>query len=67
MKKYGWVLEDLGDMTYEETVLRLVRLMYVTHEDCWLNLSLRNLTGNWLCRVEERFAIVNSSESKAIL
>ena len=33
VKSYGWVLEDLGDMTYEETVLRLVRLMYVTHED----------------------------------
>jgi enoyl reductase-like protein len=29
-KKGGRIVEDLGDMTYEETVLRLVRLMYVT-------------------------------------
>ena len=32
--------------------------MYVTHEERWLDLSLRNLTGAWLRRVEERFAIV---------
>ena len=37
------VVEDLGDMTYEETVLHLVRLMYVTHEKCWLILYLFNL------------------------
>jgi fatty acid synthase subunit alpha, fungi type len=53
MKKDGRVVEGLGDMTYEETVLRLVRLMYVTHEDRWLNLSLRNLAGDWLRHVEE--------------
>ena len=43
-------------MTYEETVLRLVRLMYVAHEERWVDVSLRNLTGDWLRRVEERFA-----------
>jgi fatty acid synthase subunit alpha len=64
-KKDGRVVEDLGDMTYEETVLRLVRLMYVTHEDRWLDLSLRNLAGDWLRRVEERFAGVNGSGPKA--
>jgi hypothetical protein len=63
-KKDGRVVEDLGDMTYEETVLRLVRLMYVTHEDRWLNLSLRNLAGDWLRRVEERFAGMNGSGPK---
>ena len=26
-------MDDFGDMTYEETVLRLKRLMYVTHGD----------------------------------
>ena len=46
VKKDGRVVEDLGDMTYEETVLRLVRLIYVTHEERWLNLSLRNLEGD---------------------
>jgi hypothetical protein len=63
-KKDGRVVEDLGDMTYEETVLRLVRLMYVTHEDRWLNLSLRNLAGDWLRRIEERFAGMNGSGPK---
>ncbi|KAI0264369.1 fatty acid synthase [Gloeopeniophorella convolvens] len=64
-KKDGRAVEDLGDMTYEETVLRLVRLMYVAHEDRWLDLSLRNLTGDWLRRVEERFAGVNGGGPKA--
>ena len=64
-KKDGRVVEDLGDMTYEEIVLHLVCLMYVTHEDCWLDLSLRNLTGDWLCHVEECFASMNGSGPKA--
>ncbi|KAI9439787.1 fatty acid synthase [Lactarius indigo] len=64
-KKDGRAVEDLSDMTYEETVLRLVRLMYVAHEDRWLDLSLRNLTGDWLRRVEERFAGVNGGGPKA--
>jgi fatty acid synthase subunit alpha len=58
-KEDGRVVDNLGVMTYEETVLRLVHLMYVAHEDRWLDLSLRNLTGDWLRRVEERFAGVN--------
>lgn len=60
----GRVVEDLGDRTYE-TVLRLIRLMYVTHEDRWLDLSLHNLTGDCLHRVEERFAGVNGGGPKA--
>ena len=31
-KKDGTVVKDLGDLTYEETALRLVRLMYVKHQ-----------------------------------
>ena len=58
-KKDGIVVEDLSDMTYEETVLRMVRLMYVSHQSRWVDLSLRNLTGDWLRRIEERFAGVN--------
>ena len=49
----------LGDMTYEETVLRKVRLTFVSHQNRWVDLSLRNLTGDWLRRIEERFAGVN--------
>lgn len=63
-KKDGSVARALSDMTYEETVLRLVRLMYVSHESRWLDPSLRNLTGDWLRRVEERFSEVNGSGSK---
>jgi len=34
-KKDGGVAKELGDMTYEEVVLRMVRLMFVSHEKCW--------------------------------
>lgn len=63
-KKDGTVAKDLGDMTYEEVVLRMIRLMFVAHESRWVDLSLRNLTGDWLRRVEERFAGVNGSGNK---
>jgi enoyl reductase-like protein len=38
----------------------------VSHEECWLDLSLRILAGDWLRRVEERFAGVNDSGLKAL-
>ncbi|KAI0360181.1 fatty acid synthase [Trametes cingulata] len=63
-KKDGSVVEDIADMTYEEVVLRMVRLMYVAHQERWIDLSLRNLTGDWLRRVEERFAGVNGHGEK---
>jgi fatty acid synthase subunit alpha, fungi type len=52
-KKDGSVAEDLGDMTYEEVTLRMVRLVVVEKEGRWIDLSLRNLTGDWLGRVED--------------
>ena len=64
-KKDGSVAQDLGDMTYEEVTLRMVRLMFVEMEYRWMNVSLRNLTGDWLRRVEERFAGVNGGGAKA--
>ncbi|KAJ3540249.1 hypothetical protein NM688_g6254 [Phlebia brevispora] len=66
-KKDGSVVEDLADMTYEEVVLRLVRLMYVAHQERWVDLTLRNLTGDWLRRVEERFAGVNGGSKASII
>ncbi|KAJ6512975.1 fatty acid synthase [Mycena sanguinolenta] len=66
-KKDGSVAKELGDMTYEETVLRMVRLMFVAHEQRWVDISLRNLTGDWLRRVEERFAGVNGGGDKPSL
>jgi fatty acid synthase subunit beta len=52
-KKDGSIAIDLSDTTYEETVLRMVRLMFVSHEKRWVDISLRNLTGDWLRCVEE--------------
>lgn len=66
-KKDGSVAKELGDMTYEETVLRLVRLMFVSKQKRWIDKSLRNLTGDWLRRVEERFAGVNNTGNKSSL
>jgi fatty acid synthase subunit alpha, fungi type len=64
-RKDGSVAYDLGDMTYEEVVLRMIRLMYVSHQSRWIDSSLRSLTGDWLRCVEERFA--GGSTSKASL
>ncbi|KAI0787467.1 fatty acid synthase [Fomes fomentarius] len=66
-KKDGSVVEDIADMTYEEVVLRMVRLMYVSHQERWVDVSLRNLTGDWLRRVEERFAGLKNGEKASIL
>ena len=66
-KKDGSVALDLGDMTYEEVTLRMIRLMYVAHQNRWIDLSLRNLTGDWLRRVEERFAGVDGGAKLSIL
>ncbi|KAI0046589.1 fatty acid synthase [Auriscalpium vulgare] len=66
-KKDGTVVEDIADMTYEETVLRMVRLLYVSHEERWTDLSWRDLVGDWMRRVEERFAGVNGSAKISLL
>jgi fatty acid synthase subunit alpha, fungi type len=58
---------DLSDMTYEEMVLRMIKLMFVSYEKRWVDHSLRNLTGDWLRRVEERFAGVNGGGVKPSL
>ncbi|KAK2737904.1 beta subunit of fatty acid synthetase [Myotisia sp. PD_48] len=46
---------DLEDMTYAEVVHRMVELMYVKHESRWIDITLRNFTGDFIRRVEERF------------
>ncbi|KIM75602.1 hypothetical protein PILCRDRAFT_798953 [Piloderma croceum F 1598] len=43
----------------------MVRLMFMEKEERWIDLSLRNLTGDWLRRVEERFAGMNGGGAKA--
>ncbi|KAF8963371.1 hypothetical protein BDZ97DRAFT_2075857 [Flammula alnicola] len=66
-KKDGSVASDLSDMTYEETVFRMVHLMFVAHQKRWVDTLLRNLVGDWLRRVEERFAGVNGGGHKPSL
>ncbi|QRV90063.1 fatty acid synthase subunit beta [Ceratobasidium sp. AG-Ba] len=66
-KADGTVVGDIADMTYEEVARRMVRLMYVSHETRWVDRSLRNLVGDWLRRVEERFAGGDVKRSTSIL
>ena len=47
---------DLEDMTYAEVVQRMVDLMYVKHQSRWIDPSLKRLTGDFIRRLEERFA-----------
>ncbi|KAF2724973.1 beta subunit of fatty acid synthase [Polychaeton citri CBS 116435] len=47
---------DLEDMTYMEVVRRMVDLMYVKHEKRWIDKTQRNLVGDFIRRVEERFS-----------
>lgn len=42
-------------MTYKEVANRLVELMYVKKSHRWIDVSLRNMYGDFLRRVEERF------------
>jgi len=63
-KADGTVVSNLGEMTYEEVTNRMVRLMYVAKQARWVDKSLRNLTGDWLRRVEERFAGITGSADK---
>jgi enoyl reductase-like protein len=63
-KADGTVVDDLAQMTYEEITRRMIRLMYVAKQSRWIDVSLRNLTGDWLRRVEERFAGVEGTKSK---
>lgn len=54
-KSDGHVAE-LHEMTYKEVAERMVELMYIRLQNRWLDVSLRNLTGDFLRRVEERFS-----------
>ena len=46
---------DLEDMTYGEVISRLVELLYVKKEKRWIDLTLRDFTGDVIRRLEERF------------
>lgn len=46
---------ELGDMTYEEVVKRMIELMYIKSRKEWIDVTLRNFTGDFIRRIEERF------------
>lgn len=66
-KADGTIVSDLGQMTYAEITRRMVRLMYVSKQLRWVDVSLRNLVGDWLRRVEERFAGMDGIRTKESL
>ncbi|GMM50358.1 tetrafunctional fatty acid synthase subunit [Starmerella bacillaris] len=49
---------DLEDMTYAQILRRLIRTMYVSSEDRWIDNSLRDMAAKFISRVEERLARV---------
>ncbi|KAI8987783.1 fatty acid synthase [Mycotypha africana] len=51
---------DLEDMTYSEVIHRLISLLYVKQECRWIDITLRDLVGDFILRAEERFC--NSSK-----
>lgn len=66
-RKDGSAAQDVAEMTYEEVSLRLLRLLFVSHQSRWIDISLRNLVGDWLRRCEERFAGINTGGDKLSL
>ncbi|KAI7866261.1 fatty acid synthase [Spinellus fusiger] len=58
-KKNGDVV-DLQDMTYTEVVHRMVELLYIHYEGRWIDFTHRNLVGDFLRLIEQRFSTVAS-------
>jgi enoyl reductase-like protein/acyl dehydratase len=57
----GTMLDDLSAMTYEEVTRRLFKLVYVHHQTRFIDPSYVRLLGDWIRRVEERFAGISSA------
>lgn len=53
-------VRELSNMTYEEVGNRLVELMFIRKLNQWIDPTLRNFTGDFLRRVEERFTKVKT-------
>ncbi|KAF9311477.1 3-oxoacyl-[acyl-carrier-protein] synthase [Podila horticola] len=60
-KKADGSIADLQDMTYEEVINRLIELLFIKHEERWIDHSHRNLLGDVLRRIEERFVGVEKN------
>ncbi|KAJ2738873.1 fatty acid synthase alpha subunit Lsd1, partial [Coemansia sp. BCRC 34301] len=55
---------DLEEMTYAEVANRLLEVLYIKHQSRWIDITMRNLVGDYLLRLEERFS---TSERAALL
>lgn len=55
---------DLTEMTYYEVAKRLGELVYVWHQNRWIDITYKTLLELFLRRVEERFLPVERAESK---
>ncbi len=58
---------DLDEMTYGEVICRIVELMFIRHQGRWIDKSLAKLTGDFIRRVEQRFAIPHIDKEKCSL
>ncbi len=58
---------DLDEMTYGEVICRMVELMFIRHQGRWIDKSLAKLTGDFIRRVEQRFAIPHIDKEKSSL
>ncbi|KAJ2273533.1 fatty acid synthase alpha subunit Lsd1, partial [Coemansia sp. RSA 371] len=63
-KKTDGTTVDLEEMTYAEVAKRLIEVLYVKHQTRWIDVTMRNLVGDYLLRLEERFT---HSEGPALL
>ncbi|KAJ1987194.1 fatty acid synthase alpha subunit Lsd1 [Coemansia umbellata] len=46
---------DLEEMTYAEVASRLLEVLYIKHQSRWIDITMRNLVGDFLLRLERRF------------
>ncbi|CAO1616813.1 unnamed protein product [Jaminaea pallidilutea] len=60
----GTMVDDLADLTYEEVTRRLFKLTYVHHQSRFIDASYVRLLGDWIRRVEERFAGIDDKQSQ---
>ncbi|SPO24499.1 related to fatty acid synthase, beta and alpha chains [Ustilago trichophora] len=63
----GTALMNVADMTYEEVTRRMLQLLFVSHQSRWIDPSLKKLFGDWIRRVEERFAGIETAGKKESL
>ena len=58
------MLVDLEDMTYVDVLRRLIRLTYISHTSVprWADESWKQLTRDWIQRIEERFSRSRAKE-----